>query len=84
LLDDLAVVHHRDAVGRGLGEAHLVGDGDHGHAVARELLHHRQRFARHLRVERAGRLVEQHQCRLHGQRALVATRCCWPPDSLHG
>ena len=34
-----------------------------------ELLHHVQHLADELRVERRGRLVEQHQLRLHRQRA---------------
>ena len=50
-------------------EAHLVRDDDHRHAVAGELLHHLEHLADHLRVERARRLVEEHQRRLHGQRA---------------
>src|SRR5690606_31669159 len=33
LLDDAAVGHEHDAVGRFAGEAHLVGDDDHRHAV---------------------------------------------------
>ena len=44
-------------------------DHDHGHAVAREILHYVEHLANHFRVERAGRLVEQHHIRVHGQRA---------------
>src|SRR5579885_1155867 len=36
-LDDLPVVHHHHAIGHLAGEAHLVGDHDHRHALAREL-----------------------------------------------
>ena len=50
-------------------EADLVRDDDHRHAVARELLHHGEHLADELGVERRGRLVEQHQLRLHRQRA---------------
>src|SRR6266436_7496758 len=35
LFDDDAVVHKDDAVGDIAGEAHLVGDDDHGHASLR-------------------------------------------------
>ena len=51
------------------GEAHLVGDHDHGHALVGQLLHDVQHLADQLRVERRGRLVEEHQLGLHGQRA---------------
>ena len=37
--------------------------------LAGEVAHHRQHFADQLGVERRGRLVEQHQLRLHRQRA---------------
>ena len=50
-------------------EAHLVGDDDHRHAVAGEAAHHVEHLADQLGVERRGRLVEEHQLRLHRQRA---------------
>ena len=67
-LHDLARVHEDDAVGYGAGETHLVRDDDHGHAFVSELDHDIEHFPDHLRVERGGRLVEQHQLRLHAQR----------------
>ena len=51
------------------GKAHLVGDDDHRHALGGQLLHHRQHLADQLRVQRAGRFVEQHHPRLHGDGA---------------
>ena len=36
--------------------------------LLRQLLHHREHLADEFRIERAGRLVEQHQLRLHRQR----------------
>ena len=51
------------------GEAHLVGDHHHGHAVGGELAHDGEHLADHFRVERGGRFVEQHELRMHGQRA---------------
>jgi hypothetical protein len=41
---------------------------DHRHAVLCQPPHGVQHLADHLRVERRGWLVEQHQLRLHGQR----------------
>src|SRR3712207_8428124 len=40
--------------------SHLVGDDQHGHALAGEVGHHLQHLADHLRVERGGGLVEEH------------------------
>ena len=69
LLDDLALVHEDDAVGDRAGKAHLVRDDQHGHARARQLHHHVQHLLDHLGIERRGRLVEQHDARVHAQRA---------------
>jgi len=41
-----------DSVGHGAGEAHLVGDAQHGHALACQLDHDVEHFLDHLRVER--------------------------------
>src|SRR5919112_2055346 len=57
------------ATGRPAGEAHLVGDDDHGHAVAGERGHHVEDLVDHLRVERRGGLVEEHHLGVHRQRA---------------
>ena len=40
----------------------------HGHAALGELDHHVQHFLDHLRVQRRGRLVEQHDVGRHAQR----------------
>ena len=59
-----------DHAGRGIArETHFVGDDHHGHALAREIAHHHQHLADQLRIERAGRLVEQQQVRAHRERA---------------
>ncbi len=47
-LDDLALVHEHDAVGDLPGEAHLVGDDQHGHAVLGELHHGVEHLLDHL------------------------------------
>ena len=41
LLHDIAAVHKDHSIGHLSGEAHLVGDDHHGHAVGCQLLHHR-------------------------------------------
>ena len=68
LFDDLAVGHEDDAVGGLAGEAHLVGDDDHRHAVFGEPHHDVEHLGDHLGVERARRLVEQHHLRVHRER----------------
>ena len=69
LLDDPAVGHEDDPVGGAAGEAHLVGDDDHRHAVVGQRGHDVEDLVDHLGVERGGRLVEEHHLRVHGQRA---------------
>src|SRR5262245_7558961 len=64
LLDDQAVIHEEHAVGGVPGKAHLVADHDHGHARFAQRPHDLQHRAHQLRIERAGRFVEQHDARL--------------------
>ncbi len=47
---------------------HLVGDHDHRHAAAGKVHHDVEDLVDHFRVQRGGRLVEQHDLRVHGQR----------------
>ena len=68
-VDDTAVLGEDDDVADLLGEAHLVGHEDAGHALADQFTDHRQHFADGLGIERRGHLVEQDQFRLHRQRA---------------
>ncbi len=56
-------------VGDFAGEAHLVGDADHGEAVIHQRADDLQHLTHHFRIERAGGLVEQHDRRLHRQGA---------------
>ena len=67
VLLDLAVVDEDDAVGHLAGEAHLVGDHQHGDAGVGQLLHQFQNLAHHFGVEGAGGLVEQDHVRIHGK-----------------
>lgn len=67
VLLDLAVVDEDDAVGHLTGEAHFVGDHQHGDAGVGQLLHQFQNLAHHFGVEGAGGLVEQDHVRVHGK-----------------
>src|SRR6266566_3405975 len=68
-LDDLALVHEDDAVGDTAGESHLVRHDHHGHAVLGEVGHDVEILVDHLGVQGRGRFVEEHDARLHGERA---------------
>ncbi len=69
VFDDFAVVHENDAMRDLAGKTHFMGHHHHGHALAGEVDHHVKHFADHFRIERRGRLVEQHRDRIHRQRA---------------
>ena len=69
VLSDFSAVHKEHAVSHFAGEAHFVGYDDHCHAVVREVFDEVQYLAYHFGVERRGRLVEEHDLRLHGKRA---------------
>src|SRR3712207_4069681 len=68
LLDDVAVVDEDDPVAHLAREPHLVGHDGHRHPVPREVAHDVQHLPDHLRVQRRGRLVEEHELGLHRQR----------------
>lgn len=69
IFDDLAVGHEQDAVCGFAGESHLVRDDDHGHALLGEVRHDVQDLVDHLRIESGGRFIEEHDLRLHRERA---------------
>jgi hypothetical protein len=65
-----ALVEEADAVGDFPGEAHLVGDEQHGQVMlVRQASDHRKHFADQLRIERRGRLIEEKHPWAHRQRA---------------
>ena len=66
--DHDALVHEDHLVADLAGEAELVGDHHHGHPGLGQGLHDVEHLADELRVERRGRLVEEHELGLHGQR----------------
>src|SRR3990170_6712997 len=67
-LHDLTLVHEHDPIGDLPGEAHLVADDHHRHPFVSERLHHIQDLLDHLRIERRGGLVEQHDLWFHAER----------------
>ena len=68
-LGDATLVEEADPVGQVAGEAHLVRGEHHGHAIVAQLAQHVEHLAHKLGVQRAGDLVEEHDLRLHGERA---------------
>ena len=69
LLHDHAAIHKDHAVSHVARETHLMRHHDHGHSTACKIAHNAQNVADQLGVERAGRLVKQHDVRIHGKRA---------------
>src|SRR6476620_8043519 len=67
-LDNRPAIHEHDAVRGAAGKTHLVGDHHHGHPFFGQRRHHVEYFVDHLGIQRAGRLVEQHDFRVHRQR----------------
>src|SRR5262245_2092449 len=82
LLDDTAAIHEDDPVADFPREVELVGHDDHGHARARQAAHGLEDLVDELRVERGGGLVEQHQRRIHGERAGDGHPLLLPPGKL--
>ena len=66
---DRARIHEDECVADFAGEPHLVGDDDHCHPLLGESPHHIEHIADEFWIEGGRRLVEQHQPRLHAQRA---------------
>ena len=67
LRDQLAVVQHDQAVGNREHDLHQVLDHDDGHAQARDLADHAERFGNLGRVEAGIDLVEHEQAGFHGE-----------------
>ena len=69
LLNYFALVHEHELRADFAGEAHLMGDDDHRHALAGELLHQVENLAYHLGVEGARWLIEEDNLGVHRERA---------------
>ena len=66
LLHDDTAVHEDEVIGHIAGEAHLMGDNDHGHVLGRQIADDLQHLAGQLRIQRARGLVEEQHVRVHG------------------
>src|SRR5262249_40037192 len=83
LLDDLAEVHHRDAVGEVADHAEVVGDEEVGEAeLALEVAQEVQDLRLDRDVERRGRLVADEHARADGERARDADALALPAREL--
>ena len=59
--------HGNDPAGHLSCKADFMGNYHHGHAIRRQLLHHLEHLAHHLRVKGGGWLIKQHNVGIHGQ-----------------
>src|SRR5690606_29611072 len=84
LLDNPSLIEEQHAIRHFASEAHLVRDHDHRHAAQRQFLHHVEHFLDHLRVKCRGRLVEEHDLRLHRQRPRDSHPLLLPARQLAG
>ncbi len=80
------VAHHRDPVGEREGLRLVVRDVQHRGVRHRgaQFLQFGEHALTQLRVQCCEGLVEQQHPGPDRQRAAIATRCCWPPDSSRG
>ena len=69
LLDHFATIHEDDAVGGLGGKPDLMRHNDHRDVLPREIRHDRQDLADEFGIERARRLVEEEEFRLHREGA---------------
>ncbi len=68
LFNQFALIHENDPVGNLAGEAHFMGNHNHGHPFAGKLFHNVQNLAYHRGIEGTGRFVEEHDLRVHVER----------------
>lgn len=68
LLDNNAAVHEHDPIGHVARELHFVRNHHHGHMLRRKLLDDLEHPSRELGIERARRLIEEHDLGIHAQR----------------
>src|SRR5579863_9555750 len=66
---DLPLMQEHHAVRHVARKTHFMRDDEHRAPLLRERAHHAQHFADEFGIERRGRLVEQHDLRMHCQRA---------------
>src|SRR5712664_1300737 len=81
---DCAMVHVNDGIRDLARKADFVRHHHHRHAATGKLLHDREHFTDQFGIERTRRLVEQHQHRLHRQRASNRHPLLLPARELRG
>src|SRR5229473_837113 len=81
---DRALVHINDGIRYLARKAELVGHHHHRHSAAGKLLHDREHLSDQFGIERTGRFIEQHQHRLHGERARDRHPLLLPARKLRG
>ena len=83
VIHDHTVKHRHDTL-RVVGAQWVVCHHDNGNARIMELVDERHHLFTGMAVQVAGRLVSQDNGGVVDKRRAMATRCCWPPDSLAG
>jgi hypothetical protein len=84
-LNQPALTHHSQLVGKGQGLRLIVRHQNGGDAgLAQQLGHHLAHGGAQAGIQCRERLIQQHQLRLLRQARARAMRCCWPPDSSCG
>ena len=64
---DQSIGHEYDSIGHFLGKTHFMSDAEHGHALFCEALHDCEHLTYEFRVQGAGRFIEKHDLRFHGE-----------------
>jgi hypothetical protein len=84
LLFDQALVQEQHLARDLAGEAHFVGDHEHGTSFLGQRLYHLEHFADQLgssaEVGSSNRMISGSIAKARA----MATRCCWPPDRNAG
>ena len=84
-LDDVAEIHHRDAVGDVADDGEVVGDEEVGQPeLVLEFAHRVQHLGLDRDVERARGFVTDDEVRVDGQGPREVTRCRCPPQNWWG
>jgi hypothetical protein len=82
---DLALVHHRDAVGHAGDDGKVMGDQQEGHVfLGDEVFEQVEDLCLGGDIERGRRLIRDQQARVQRDGGAMQTRCRWPPESSCG
>ena len=83
-LDDHSAVHKNDLIGDLAGEPDFVGNDRHRHAGGGQILHDLENLADEFGIKRGRGLVEEHDLRIHRQRAGNRHTLLLAPESSAG